>query len=106
MQECTDTCCFNHLSNLIPSILKEEEVLALKAALQEKDIEIAGLKDERACGFVKVEELERALRPFQHLEFEQTWGGTVRISWCSMMVLRVCHSNIEFSKLCTLYFGT
>jgi len=58
----------------------EEEVLALKAALQEKDEEIAGLKDERDCGFVKVDELERALRPFQHLEFEQTWGGTAMVN--------------------------
>ena len=44
--------------------------------MQEKDIEIAGLKDERDCGFVKVDELERALRPFKDLKFEQTWGGT------------------------------
>ena len=57
--------------------------------MQEKDIEIAGLKDERDCGFVKVDELERALRPFQHLEFEQTWGGTVRISWCLEYVIPI-----------------
>jgi len=52
------------------------ENVALKAALQEKDEEIVGLKLERDCGFTEVERLERALKPFKHHEFEQTWGVT------------------------------
>jgi len=53
------------------------EVLALKSALQEKDEEIAGLKLERDCGFAEVDRLERALRPYKHHEFEQTWGTSI-----------------------------
>ena len=48
--------------------------------MREKDEEIAGLKLERDCGFAEVDRLERALRPFKHHEFEQTWGVTVRMS--------------------------
>merc|ERR1712117_67087 len=53
------------------------EVLALKTALKEKDEEIAGLKDERDCGFAEVARLESALRPYKHREFEQTWGTSI-----------------------------
>ena len=62
-----------------PSIFKAAEVLALKSALQEKDEEIAGLKLERDCGFAEVDRLERALRPYKHHEFEQTWGTSITV---------------------------
>ena len=63
-----------------PSIFKAAEVLALKTALKEKDEEIAGLKDERDCGFAEVARLESALRPYKHREFEQTWGTSITVS--------------------------
>ena len=47
--------------------------------MQEKDIEIAGLKEERDCGFVEVDKLQRALRPYRHHEFEQTWGTSITV---------------------------
>ena len=59
--------------------LQIAENISLKSGLREKDVEIASLTLERDCGFAEVDRLEKALRPFRHQHFEQTWGIMVRI---------------------------